>query len=85
MDSQDKNEEHVLRGQHRHMRESATLYSLYESNHYTKTVAGDVKELRAGSGNGSPEVGSSYSLPLSLVYHPAPYADPRGSRWRTTL
>lgn len=43
---QDKNEERVLRGQRRQMRESATLYSLYESNRYKKTVAGDGKELQ---------------------------------------
>jgi len=42
-----KEEEHALRGQHRHMGESATLCSLYESNHYKMTVAGDVKELRS--------------------------------------
>ena len=44
---QDKNEERVLRGQRRQMRESATLYSLYESNRYKKTVAGDGKELQS--------------------------------------
>ena len=42
---QDENEGTVLRGQHRQMREPATLHLLYESNRHTQTVAGDVKEL----------------------------------------
>jgi hypothetical protein len=50
------------------MRESATLYSLYESNHYKKMVAADEKELRSRQWEWQPRrSGLQQFSPLSCI------------------